>query len=69
MLTKYLQKLVEETDHFGEFRLRGKTYFCSFGYSTGLYSTGAYDNILSQQSKKTPNARTEYRCCLCNGKY
>lgn len=68
MLTKYLQKLVEETDHFGKFRLRGKTYFCSFIYSTGLYSAGAYDNILGQQSKKTPNPRTEYRC-LCNGKY
>jgi len=68
MLTKYLQKLIEETDHFGELQLRGKIYFCSFGYSNGLpYSAGACDNLPGKQSKETPKARTEHRC-LCDGK-
>lgn len=51
MSTKYSQKLVGETDHFGAFQLRGTTYFCSSEYSTGLQSAGAYDNILGKQSK------------------
>lgn len=68
MLTNCLQKFAEETDHFGEFQLRGKTYFCSFGYSNDLYSAGAYDNTLVKQSKKTPKRRTKHRR-LCHGKY
>lgn len=31
-------------------------------------SAGAYNNILGEQSKNTPNPRTGYRC-LCDGKY
>lgn len=56
MSTKYLQKPVEETDHFTEFQLRGKTYFCPFG----LYGASAYNTILDKQSKKTSKPRTEY---------